>query len=249
MTVRAAVIALLASAALALAGCGGDDADSGGGTPTTTPAVTAPADTAPAATAAADEELTACLETAPPAPGDKPSFSKADQVLKADADYTLVMKTSCGTLNIALDQKAGGPIPNSIAFLASKGFYDGLTFHRVVPDFVLQGGDPEGNGTGGPGYQVVGEVPEGYQYKLGDVAMAKTQADPAGAAGSQFFVVSGTQGEQVLTASPVYGILGHAADRPSLATIEKIAALAVTDGPPSKPVWIIEAKLVEGLVS
>lgn len=249
MTVRTALIALLVSAAVALAGCGGDDADPGAGTPTTSPKVSATATDTTAPPTAADEEITACLDTAPPAADDKPSFEKADQVLKADADYTIVMKTSCGTINIALDQKAGGPIPNSIAFLAQKGFYDGLTFHRVVPDFVLQGGDPEGNGTGGPGYQVVGAVPEGYQYKLGDVAMAKTQADPSGAAGSQFFVVSGPQGEQVLTSSPVYGILGHAQDRASLATIARIAALAVTDGPPSKPVWIISATLTEGLVA
>ena len=105
------------------------------------------------------------------------------------------MRTSCGTIRIALDPKAGGPIPNSVAYLVTQGFYDGLTFHRVVPGFVLQGGDPQGTGSGGPGYQVVGPVPAGYQYKLGDVAMAKAGNEPGGTAGSQFFVVSSDEGE------------------------------------------------------
>lgn len=234
MRVRTALTALTLCTAAVLAGCGGDTKiDAGAGT--TTPQATTATTTAPKA------EVTKCLETGQPKPAAKKQYAKAEQVLKDGVDYTVVMKTSCGTLNIKLDQKAGGPIPNSIAFLASKGFYDGLTFHRVVPDFVLQGGDPDGNGSGGAGYQVVGSVPAGYQYKLGDVAMAKTQSDPAGSSGSQFFVVSGPQGESVLTAQPVYGVLGHAADAASLATIQRVAALAVTDGPPSKPVWIISA--------
>lgn len=237
MSVRTALTVLALCTTGVLAGCGSDtkiDAGAGAGTaPATTTAASTPT----------DADITTCLDEGQPAPSKKDQYSKADQVLKDGVQYTIVMKTSCGTLNIKLDTKAGGPIPNSIAFLASKGFYDGLTFHRVVPDFVLQGGDPEGQGTGGSGYQVVGPVPEGYQYKLGDVAMAKTGTDPAGAAGSQFFVVSGPQGESVLTAQPVYGILGHAADPVSLATIKRVAALAVTDGPPSKPVWIISAKL------
>jgi cyclophilin family peptidyl-prolyl cis-trans isomerase len=156
------------------------------------------------------------------------------------------MSTNCGTIRIVLDRKLGGPIPNSIAFLATKHFFDGLTFHRVVPDFVLQGGDPKGDGTGGPGYQVVGALPGSYRYKLGDVAMAKTENAPSGAAGSQFFVISGAQGMRL---PPLYGLLGHAADSASLATIKRIAALATTacgssDCPPSKNVWIATAKLV-----
>ncbi len=104
------------------------------------------------------------------------------------------MVTSCGTITIQLDTTASNPIPNSVAFLVQKKFYDGLTFHRIIADFVLQGGDPNGNGSGGPGYTVVGKVPPGYHYALGDVAMAKTQVQPSGAAGSQFFVISGRAG-------------------------------------------------------
>jgi cyclophilin family peptidyl-prolyl cis-trans isomerase len=189
-----------------------------------------------------------CSTTKPAAAGkSKPSYKKPATVLAKNKRYAIVMNTSCGAIRIVLDRKLGGPIPNSIAFLATKHFFDGLTFHRVVAGFVLQGGDPKGDGTGGPGYEVVGAVPASYHYKLGDIAMAKTQNDPPGAAGSQFFVISGPEGAQLNTD---YGMLGHAADTASLATIKRIAALATTSCgdpsgcPPSKKVWIITAKLV-----
>ena len=240
MTARIALVVSALAAAGLFAGCGDDKTVDVGGGPGTTSTAQAPPATGDAA------EITQCLDSGQPDPGTKPTFSKPEQVLKEGVPATIVMKTSCGTLNIALDEKAGGPIPNSIAFLASKGFYDGLTFHRVVPEFVLQGGDPNGNGSGDAGYEVVGAPPEGYQYKLGDVAMAKTGDAAPGTSGSQFFVVSGPQGESVLTSQPVYGILGHAADAVSLATIQRIAALAVGDGPPNKPVWIISATVKTG---
>ena len=112
-----------------------------------------------------------------------------------------------------------------------------------MPNFVLQGGDPQGDGTGGPGYTVVGKPPASYRYRLGDVAMAKTQTEPPGAAGSQFFVISGSDGTNL---PPEYGLLGHAGDSASLRTIKRIAALAVTDGAPSKPVWIVRARVERG---
>jgi peptidyl-prolyl cis-trans isomerase B (cyclophilin B) len=188
-----------------------------------------------------------CSSTKPAAAGNsRPSYKKPATVLAKNTRYAIVMLTSCGPIRIVLDRRLGGPIPNSIAFLATKHFFDGLTFHRVVAGFVLQGGDPRGDGTGGPGYQVVGALPRSYHYKLGDVAMAKTQNDPPGASGSQFFVISGPQGTQL---APDYGLLGHAADPASLTTIKRIAALATTacgrsDCPPSKKVWIVTAKLV-----
>ena len=135
-----------------------------------------------------------CTSAKPAAAGkSKPSFKKPATVLAKGKRYALVMNTTCGALRVVLDRKRGGPIPNSIAFLASKHFFDGLTFHRVVPNFVLQGGDPSGDGTGGPGYEVVGKPPSSYRYKVGDLAMAKTQSAPSGAAGSQFFVISGAE--------------------------------------------------------
>jgi cyclophilin family peptidyl-prolyl cis-trans isomerase len=189
-----------------------------------------------------------CSSTKPAAAGKaKPSYKKPGTVLAKGKRYAIAMTTSCGVITIVLDRKLGGPIPNSIAFLATKRFFDGLTFHRVIAGFVLQGGDPKGDGTGGPGYQVVGALPSSYHYKVGDIAMAKTESDPPGAAGSQFFVISGSDGARL---PPEYGLLGHAADKASLATIKRIAALS-TDAcgtgqgcPPSKKVWIVTMRLV-----
>jgi cyclophilin family peptidyl-prolyl cis-trans isomerase len=170
------------------------------------------------------------------------AYTHAEQVLDEDKKYRLRVETTHGTITAVLDPELGGPIPNSIAFLAKEGFYDGLNFHRVVPGFVLQGGCPTGTGTGNPGYEVIGTPPRYYEYKVGDFAMAKTGHAPAGASGSQFFVISGPSGERL---PPEYGILGHARDAESLATIKAIDALAVSDGPPSEPVGIVRMTVEE----
>jgi cyclophilin family peptidyl-prolyl cis-trans isomerase len=170
------------------------------------------------------------------------AYTQAEQVLEDDKKYRLRVETSHGTITADLDPELGGPIPNSIAFLAKEGFYDGLGFHRVVPGFVLQGGCPNGNGTGNPGYEVVGTPPRYYEYKVGDFAMAKTGQAPSGASGSQFFVISGPSGERL---PPEYGILGHARDEESLATIKAIDALGERDGPPSEPVSITRMTVEE----
>jgi cyclophilin family peptidyl-prolyl cis-trans isomerase len=190
-----------------------------------------------------------CTNAKPAAAGKpRPSFKRPQQVLAAKARYAIVMTTTCGPIRIVLDRKRGGPIPNSIAFLATRHFFDGLTFHRVVADFVLQGGDPRGDGSGDPGYEVVGKPPSSYRYQIGDIAMAKTADAPAGASGSQFFVISGAGGTRL---PPDYGLLGRATDAASKATIRRIAALATLacgnpqGCPPSKTVWIVRTKLVK----
>jgi cyclophilin family peptidyl-prolyl cis-trans isomerase len=184
-----------------------------------------------------------CDHSKPAAAADtRGSYSKPETVLKAGQKAEIDMLTSCGTLTIQLDRDPSNPIPNSIAFLVGKKFYDGLTFHRIITDFVLQGGDPKGNGTGDPGYTVAGKVPAGYHYKLGDFAMAKTQVEPSGTAGSQFFVISGAQGEAL---PAEYGLLGHAADKESLATITRIASFATQSSVPSKRIYIWSARLVK----
>jgi peptidyl-prolyl cis-trans isomerase B (cyclophilin B) len=180
-----------------------------------------------------------CTHDAPPAA--QPKTYSAPPKPPFDTDGAkLVMTTSCGPITFTLDRKLGGAVTDAVAGLAADGFYNGLTFHRVVPDFVLQGGDPKGDGTGGPGFSVTQAPPSDYAYKLGDLAMAKTQAEPAGTGGSQFFVISGAQGQ---TLPPDYAVIGHATDSASQETIKRIAALAVTDGRPSSPVWILSAKL------
>jgi cyclophilin family peptidyl-prolyl cis-trans isomerase len=101
--------------------------------------------------------------------------------------YRATIATSCGDIVIRLDAKAAPRTVNNFVFLAREGFYDGLTFHRVVPGFVIQGGDPSGDGTGGPGYTFADELPDDG-YPAGSVAMANSGP---GTNGSQFFIVTG----------------------------------------------------------
>jgi peptidyl-prolyl cis-trans isomerase B (cyclophilin B) len=117
------------------------------------------------------------------------SFKAPKQVLSKGEQATAVVETSCGTFEIALDTTRAPKTANSFAFLADEGFYDDLTFHRVAPSFVIQGGDPLGTGTGGPGYSVDEKPPANLAYTKGVVAMAKSSAEPPGRSGSQFFVV------------------------------------------------------------
>ena len=108
---------------------------------------------------------------------------------------------------------------NSFAYLARKGFYDGLDFQRIVPGFVIQGGDPLGNGTGGPGYSIDEKPPSNLAYTTGVVAMAKTAVEPPGRSGSQFFVVLAADAGL----SPDYALVGRV-DR-GMDVVERIGSL------------------------
>jgi len=114
------------------------------------------------------------------------------------------MRTNCGTFVIRLAVKTAPNTAASFVSLVRSHFYDGTVFHRIVPDFIIQGGDPTASGTGGPGYTVVDRPRAGTQYLFGTVAMAKTQAEPAGMSGSQFFVVTGADAGL----PPDYAVLG-----------------------------------------
>lgn len=147
------------------------------------------------------------------------------------------VKTSEGDFTIALDVDASPATTTSFRTLVESGFYDGLTFSRVVPGFVIQGGDPLADdprraGTGGPGYYVDERVPEGTVYKRGAVAMAKAADEPAGRSGSQFFIVSGPDAKL----PPDYAYVGEVSS--GLDTVAAIEALGVGDGPPRKRVTI-----------
>jgi cyclophilin family peptidyl-prolyl cis-trans isomerase len=180
------------------------------------------------------------------------TFSKAPaQTLKPDTAYSTTIDTSEGKMVVALDASTAPKSVNNFVFLARKHFYDGLTFHRVAKDFVIQGGDPKGNGSGGPGYKIQAETPpNGYQ--VGSVAWAKGQQEPAGTAGSQFFIVTSPapapgQGLDVLNQQPYqYGIIGSlSAD--SLPVAQKIGALAnpnATDPSNEKPTKKVTIKKV-----
>ena len=145
--------------------------------------------------------------------------------------------TNCGTFAFALDVKLSPKTAASIYYLVKRGFFNGLTFHRVAAGFVIQGGDPAGNGSGGPGYTVVEPPPSSTQYVRGDVAMAKTQDDPRGASGSQFFVVTGANVTQSAGLTPDYALAGKVIS--GIGVVEKIGSLPTAppgDGTPTTPV-------------
>ena len=158
--------------------------------------------------------------TAPAAtvPGTTAPGSSASPVAGKSATATIV--TTMGTMVIKLDV-ANAPIAaGRFIELANKGFYNGLTFHRVIPDFVIQGGDPKGDGTGGSGTPpVVGETPKDG-YPLGSLAAAKTESDPNGTFDCQFFIVIGPQGESL---PPQYARFGQVTSGMDVA--QKIAAI------------------------
>ena len=118
------------------------------------------------------------------------SLKAPQQTVKKGEKLTAVVETSCGTFDIALDSTRAPKTVNSFVYLSDEGFYDDLTFHRIAPGFVIQGGDPLGTGTGGPGYSVDEKPPANLAYTKGTVAMAKSSAEPPGRSGSQFYVVT-----------------------------------------------------------
>jgi peptidyl-prolyl cis-trans isomerase B (cyclophilin B) len=163
--------------------------------------------------------------------------SAPDQRLDPKKRTVVHMQTSCGAFDVALDVAHSPKTSNSFAFLVRSHFYDGLVFHRISPDFVIQGGDPKGDGSGGSGYQVVEPPPAGFKYKKGTVAMAKGSSDPPGASSSQFFVVATDRGQSVLT--PEYAVLGTVTK--GMDVVAKIMALATGDMSPPKAYAYIES--------
>jgi peptidyl-prolyl cis-trans isomerase B (cyclophilin B) len=168
------------------------------------------------------------------------SFKAPKQVLQKGEGATVVVKTSCGTFEIALDTTRAPKTANSFAFLAEEGFYDDLTFHRVAPGFVIQGGDPEGTGTGGPGYSVDEKPPANLAYTKGIVAMAKSSAEPPGRSGSQFYVVTAPDAGL----PPEYALVGKVSE--GYDVVEKIDALGTPEEKPKQTVLIEEMTVDQG---
>jgi cyclophilin family peptidyl-prolyl cis-trans isomerase len=179
-----------------------------------------------------------CTKVAQPKPREE-SLPKPKMTTKKGEKVTAVVETNCGTFDIELATTEALTIANSFAYLAEEGFYNELTFHRIVPEFVIQGGDPTGTGSGGPGYEVVQAPPKNLKYTLGTVAMAKTAEAPAGASGSQFYIVSGPQGE---TLPPEYALAGKVTK--GLDVVERIGELGTPEEKPTQPV-VIEKMTIE----
>jgi cyclophilin family peptidyl-prolyl cis-trans isomerase len=228
MRIPAKPSAALAAAAvlgLSLAACGDDDE-------TTTAA-------AEATTTAAGGPVACEQAEAPPAKND--TFDKPEQVLDRGEPAVAVVSTSCGEFTIGLDTEESPKTANSFAFLAEQGFYDGTIFHRIVPGFVIQGGDPAGTGEGGPGYTVVEPPAEDTTYSRGLVAMAKTAVEPVGASGSQFFVVTAPADAGL---PPDYAVLGEVTGGEDV--VKAISKLGGPDEQPTQVVTIDEVTIEAG---
>jgi len=151
--------------------------------------------------------------------------------------YTATMVTSKGTMTIALDALAAPRTVNSFVFLARYHYFDGIVFHRVIPGFVLQGGDPTGTGTGGPGYKFADELPLPGRYELGSLAMANAGPDTNG---SQFFVISGPDGMRL---PPSYSLFGKVVS--GLDVVATIDGLGSRSGKPTEKVTITSVTIAE----
>jgi cyclophilin family peptidyl-prolyl cis-trans isomerase len=151
--------------------------------------------------------------------------------------YTATMETSKGTMTIALDAVSAPRTVNSFVFLARYHYFDGIVFHRVIPGFVLQGGDPTGKGTGGPGYRFADELPKPGRYELGSLAMANAGPDTNG---SQFFVISGPDGMRL---PPQYSLFGQVVS--GLETVAAIDAVGTAQGKPTERVTIDSVTISE----
>jgi peptidyl-prolyl cis-trans isomerase B (cyclophilin B) len=177
---------LLAALALAAAGCGGED------------------DEGDVSRSRAEGSGGGCKDVEESAPGEDGGERKPTRKLDAARTYAVTLVTSCGDITIRLDVEASPDTTASFVSLARRGFFDGTVFHRIVPGFVIQGGDPTASGSGGPGYSTVDEPPRDTGYGKGTVAMAKTADEAPGTAGSQFYIVTGDASQL----PPEYAVLG-----------------------------------------
>jgi peptidyl-prolyl cis-trans isomerase B (cyclophilin B) len=236
--VRRALFIIVIALGLLGAGCGSSASDSAA---TSTEGATT-GTSADGATTAASETATSadgCTDVAAPAPREDGGAKKPTERLDPEMSYELVFETNCGSFTVTLDVAKAPATAASLVSLARSGFYDRTVFHRIVPDFVIQGGDPTQSGSGGPGYQTVDAPPSDARYTKGVVAMAKTGAEPPGTSGSQFFVVTGAD----IGLPADYAIVGNVTS--GIDVVERIGALGdPTTELPTRPV-VIESVTVK----
>ena len=226
MTRQRLVAALAAATLLAAAGCGSDDAE---------PETTAIAETG--------DESAADTADCPPVDGADSQTRQFDAppptCLEPGVSYEAIVTTNKGEFTIAVDPESAPAAANNFVFLARNQYFDDTVCHRIIPNFVVQCGDPTATGTGGPGYTIVDEPPAPGQYQIGSIAMAKTQAPDS--AGSQFFIVTGSDGAAL---PPEYALFGQVIDGLDT-TVDAMAAAGTLDGVPSEPIEIQSIRIVQ----
>jgi peptidyl-prolyl cis-trans isomerase B (cyclophilin B) len=227
----------LAGATLALAGCGSSHQAHISAQQSTQAAV---------ASSGTGKSSSACQQVRQPQPKGAQHLTRPALRLQASKTYRVRLTTNCGNIEIKLDAAESPNVVASFVYLVDIGFYDDLTFHRVVAGYLIQGGDPNGDGSGGPGYTVTERPPSNVQYTQGTVAMAKDPADPAGTSGSQFFIVTGKD----IDLPPQYAVLGKVVG--GLSTINAISQIPTTANPdgedsePTRPIVIKQATVEVG---
>jgi cyclophilin family peptidyl-prolyl cis-trans isomerase len=261
VTARCAPIAALALA-LAATACGSASSGTGSGTNTvqgigtstvkgsqytgtssspsgseTTTKTTAKEGGSSTAAATGSVRVPGCRSVAPPASRAGEQAPEPAGQLDPARRYTVRLQTNCGPIAIQLAVKEAPKTSSSFAHLVELGYYNGLTFHRVVPEFVIQGGDPKGDGTGGPSWTVVEPPPAHLRYAKGVVAMAKSPTEPSGSSGSQFFIVTGSN----VTLPPVYALVGRVVAGEQ--AVEAISHVPTEGSKPRSPMVIERATL------
>jgi cyclophilin family peptidyl-prolyl cis-trans isomerase len=217
-----AVLALVLALGVAPA-CGGDDSSSSA----------AGGETAATSQAQGTECEPAEGKTKPDG-----TLSAPTEKLDPNKTYSLVFDTNCGSFTVELDQKLAPKTTASLVSLANQDFFDDTMFHRIVPGFVIQGGDPTASGLGGPGYKTVDPPPQTAKYTHGVVAMAKAGNEAPGTSGSQFFVVTADDAGL----PPDYAVVGKVTA--GLDVVDKIGTLGDAAEHPTETV-VIEDVAVE----
>jgi peptidyl-prolyl cis-trans isomerase B (cyclophilin B) len=220
-----AVLILVLALGLLGAGCGSSSSESTASEGTTIETAAAGAD--------------GCTDVDVPEAREDGGATAPAERLDPETTYDLVLTTNCGSFTVTLDLEKAPATAASLVSLAESGFYDDTVFHRIVPGFVIQGGDPTQTGGGGPGYQTVDAPPADAAYTRGVVAMAKTGSEPAGTSGSQFFVVTGAD----IGLPPEYAIVGTVTS--GIDVVDRIGELGDPGTEqPTRPV-VIESVTVE----
>ena len=232
-------LATAAAVAVLLAACGSDDATTDDATETT--ADTSTDDDTTAETADAGDASQADCPPDEGTDGQTQTFDAPPPMcLDDDATYEAVVTTNKGEFTIALDPEQAPVTTNNFVFLARHRYFDDTVCHRIIPDFVVQCGDPTATGTGGPGYTIVDEPPAPGRYRVGSIAMAKTPAPDSG--GSQFFIITGANGTAL---PPEYSLFGEV----TAGLDDTVAAMAAAGTPgagvPSETIAIESTRIVQ----
>jgi peptidyl-prolyl cis-trans isomerase B (cyclophilin B) len=185
------------------------------------------------------EAAVACgAQTPSNAEEEKPMYQRPPEMrIDPKKDYRATLQTSCGPIEVELFAEDAPVTVNNFVFLAREGFFDGLTFHRIIPDFVLQGGDPKGDGTGGPGYQFEDEIVDSLKFNEAFLlAMANSGKDTNG---SQFFITTG-EPRHLNGLHTIFGRVTEGKD-----AVKAIEAVGSQDGTPTETVYIERVRIAE----